>query len=114
MNPKLRQFVTNDWTTASSATFVLKVGAGTFHTAYAHPNENGNFLRTNDSSLAYQLFDGATTATGALILTQFGSTLYNPDMPDYNLKPFDVDFENGLTLKLLGGTSTGSVTVIFS
>lgn len=115
MNPKLKQFATYNWTTAASATVILKVGAGTFHTAYAHPNENGEFMRTGDSSLCYQLLDSAATAGGALILTQFGTTFYDPRLPDYNMKPFEIDFEQGLTLKLNGGgTSCGSVTVVFS
>lgn len=114
MNPKLKQFTTHNWIAASPVTVVIKDGPGTLHTVYAHPNENGNFPRTADSSLMYQLFDNATSVGGALILTQFGNPSFDQGLPDHNLKQFDIDFAQGLVLKLNNGGSVGSVTVVFS
>jgi hypothetical protein len=115
MNPKLKQFATFNWTAGGATIAIIKDGPGTFHTAYTHLNENGNFPRSADSSLSYWLYDNSSTATGALILGQYANTALNPLEPDRNFEKFDIDFSNGLVIKLnTGGTSLGSVTVVFS
>jgi hypothetical protein len=108
MNPKLKQYAYFQVPGGSTDTIsVIKNGPGTLHAVIAGVDANGQDF-ANNANAKYYLFDNSASASGALITAQY-------DGPEGKILEFDIDFTQGLTIKVEHANYTaGSLTVIFS
>lgn len=112
MNPKLRQYATYSWLSTGAVTAVLKDGPGTLHGFFVGANANGNIPTINNNT--FFLYDNSATATGTLITAQPALLFDDTGSKTFRAAvQFDLDFTQGLSLKLNSGNG-GSVTVVFS
>lgn len=92
---------------ATDTVSVIKSGPGTLHAVIAGVDINGQDF-ANNANAKYYLFDNAASASGALITGQY-------DGPDGKVLEFNIDFTQGLTIKVEHANVTaGSITVVFS